>query len=66
MKRLVAEEMTHRDIVMQFGLSNHTYNDLIINNGEIENSKYTPEYKFEEACDNPEWRFKDKNNSQKF
>lgn len=55
--------MTHRDIVMQFGLSNHTYNDLIINNGEIEDSKYTPEYKFEEPCDNPEWRFKDQNNS---
>ena len=41
---------------MQIGLENNTYEDRMINNGEIENSKYTPEYKFEEPIDNNEWR----------
>jgi hypothetical protein len=62
MKRLIAEEITHRDIPMQFGLSNNTYENMLIQNGEIENSKYTPEYVFESPNDNPEWRFKDQNN----
>ena len=56
MKRLVSNPITHREIPMQIGLENNTYEDRMINNGEIENSKYTPEYKFEELIDNNEWR----------
>lgn len=44
---------------MQIGLENNTYENMVINNGEIENSQYTPEYKFEELIDNNEWRFLD-------
>ena len=42
---------------MQIGLENNTYEDMLIQNGEIEDSKNTPEYKFEEPKDNNEWRF---------
>ena len=61
MKRLVSEEITHREIPMQIGLNNNTYEFMLINNGEIEDSKNTPEYIFEKPIDNPEWRFKDQN-----
>ena len=57
MKRLVARPITHREIPMQIGLENNTYENMVINNGEIENSQYTPEYRFEEPIDNNEWRF---------
>lgn len=56
-KRLVSNPITHREIPMQIGLENNTYEDMLIQNGEIEDSKNTPEYKFEEPIDNNEWRF---------
>lgn len=56
-KRLISAPITHREIPMQIGLENNTYEDMLIQNGEIEESKNTSEYKFEEPIDNNEWRF---------
>ena len=56
-KRLISAPITHREIPMQIGLENNIYEDMLIQNGEIEDSKNTSEYKFEEPIDNNEWRF---------
>ena len=56
-KRLISAPITHREIPRQIGLENNTYEDMLIQNGEIEDSKNTSEYKFEEPIDNNEWRF---------
>jgi len=61
MKRLISREITHREIPLQIGLTNQTYEIKMIQDGEIENSKYTPEYIFENPIDNMEWRLKDQN-----
>lgn len=61
MKRLVARPITHREIPMQIGLNFETYENKVLNDGEIENSEYTPPYKFEEPIDNMEWRLQDQN-----
>ena len=46
-KRLISAPITHREIPMQIGLENNTYEDMLIQT----------EYKFEEPIDNNEWRF---------
>ena len=55
-KRLISKPITHREIPMQIGLENNTYEDMILNNKEIKNNKYTHKYKFEKPIDNNECR----------
>ena len=64
-KLLTAEPITHREIPIQIGLNFQTYENMLMNNGEIENSLYTPTYIFENPCDNMEWRLKDQNSCTK-
>lgn len=63
MKRLISREITHREIPLQIGLTNQTYENMMIQDGEIENSKNTPEYVFESSMDSMEWRLKDQNST---
>ena len=58
MKRLVriSRPITHREIPLQIGLNFEEYEKRMCDDGEIENSKYTPEYIFEQPMDNMEWR----------
>ena len=63
MKRLISREITHREIPLQIGLTNQTYENMMIQNGEIENSKYTTEYIFESPMESMEWRLKDQNST---
>lgn len=51
--------ITHRDIPMQIGISFQTYDTMINDKGEIENSQYTPEYMIEAPMDSAYWQLKD-------
>ena len=63
MKRLIrmSESITHRDIPMQFDILFPTYDEMLINNGEIEqhNPENFPTYEYNNPVDNMEWRLKD-------
>ena len=59
LKRLVSRPITHREIPLQIGLNFKTYEDMMNEQGEIQNSKYTIPFLFEEPNDTMEWRLKD-------
>lgn len=61
MKRLISRPITHREIPLQIGLNFKEYEDRINEFGEIQNSKYTTPFIFEEPNDTMEWRLKDQN-----
>lgn len=61
MKRLVSRPITHREIPLQIGLHFKTYEDKMNEHGEIQNSKYTTPFIFEEPNDCMELRLKDQN-----
>lgn len=58
-KYLISNKITHRQIPFHIGLTFEELEKNIQNNGDIENSKYHPDYIFENNISNPEWQFKD-------
>ena len=58
MKRLKrARPITHRQVPIQVGLDFPTYDEMIMNAGEIEPQFKQPlKYFIEKNCDNMEWR----------
>jgi hypothetical protein len=65
MKRLKrARPITHRQIPIQVGLDFPTYEQKLINNGEIEDQFQEPlKYYIEDDCDNLEWRAQQDHNT---
>ena len=57
----LARPFTHRDIPIQVGLTFPTFDEMVVNNGAIEESQIPLDYSFEAPNDAMEWRLRDQN-----
>ncbi len=57
----LARPITHRDIPIQVGLTFQTFDEMVMNNGAIEETQTPMEYFSNAPVDNMEWRLLDQN-----